>query len=303
MARTINEIQEEILTQRLTVSELSDLEVLTDNEQNLLDADSNSKASIWRKWVFIFAFSISVLEQYWDIFKIEIETLIAQSRIHTPKWYREKALAFLYGIPLVQDKDYYNTSGMTSTEIANAKIISNAASVRVIQNGYGTLRMKVVRTVAGEYAPLLPEQLTALNVYFNEHVADAGTLVFPTTGNADLLKLKLDVYYDPLILSADGSRLDGTELTPVINRITNFLKSIDFENGKLVLSELEKAIAKVPGINYPVVKEAYSKYGTYEYTTIGVQNVGLINEIRVADAGYMRLDLDELLINYIPYSE
>ena len=138
MARTINEIQEEILTERLAVSELSDLQVLTNNEQTLLDADSNSKASIWRKWVYIFAFSISVLEQYWDIFKAEIETLIAQSRIHTPKWYREKALAFLYGVPLVQDKDYYDTSGMTSAQIATAKIVSNAASLRVIQNGYGT---------------------------------------------------------------------------------------------------------------------------------------------------------------------
>ena len=68
MARKIDEIQEEILTERLAVSELSDLNVLTNNEQTLLDADSNSKASIWRKWVYIFAFSISVLEQYWDIF-------------------------------------------------------------------------------------------------------------------------------------------------------------------------------------------------------------------------------------------
>lgn len=303
MARTINEIQEEILTERLAVSELSDLQVLTNNEQTLLDADSNSKASIWRKWVYIFAFSISVLEQYWDIFKAEIETLIAQSRIHTPKWYREKAMAFLYGVPLVQDKDYYDTSGMTLAQIATAKIVSNAASFRVVQNGFGLLRMKVVRTVDGEYAPLLPEQMTALNVYFNEHVADAGTIVYPTTGEADLLKLKLDVYYDALILATDGSRLDGTEPTPVINKIKSFLKSIDFENGKLILSELEKSIKQVPGVNYPVVQEAYSKYGAYDYTTTGVQNVGVINEIRVADAGYMKLDLDELLINYIPYSE
>ena len=87
------------------------------------------------------------------------------------------------------------------------------------------------------------------------------------------------------------------------NVLLQKLKSIDFENGKLILSELEKSIKQVPGVNYPVVQEAYSKYGAYDYTTTGVQNVGVINEIRVADAGYMKLDLDELLINYIPYSE
>lgn len=303
MARTINDIQKEILLARQGSANLSALEVLTDSEQNILQADSSSKVGIWRLWVFIFAYAQFILEQYWVIFKAEIETRIAQSRIHTPKWYREKALNFLYGIPLVQDKDYYDTSLLTAQQIVDAKIVSNAASVRVVQSGYGTLRMKVVRTVNGEYAPVLPQHLIALNTYFNSHIADAGTLVTVTTGNADLLKLKLDIYYDPLILGADGSRLDGTDATPVITKISDYLKSIDFENGSLILTYLTDNLQKVPGIKLPVVREAYSKYGAYDYNTTGVQNVGVINEIRVADAGYMKLDLTELLINYIPYSE
>lgn len=303
MARTINDIQKEILLARQGSANLSALEVLTDSEQNILQADSSSKVGIWRLWVFIFAYAHFILEQYWVIFKAEIETRIAQSRIHTPKWYREKALNFLYGIPLVQDKDYYDTSLLTAQQIVDAKIVSNAASVRVVQSGYGTLRMKVVRTVNGEYAPVLPQHLIALNTYFNSHIADAGTVVTVTTGNADLLKLKLDMYYDPLILGADGSRLDGTDATPVITKISEYLKSIDFENGSLILTYLTDNLQKVPGIKLPVVREAYSKYGAYDYNTMGVQNVGVINEIRVADAGYMKLDLTELLINYIPYSE
>jgi hypothetical protein len=303
MARTINDIQKEILLARQSNANLSALEVLTDSEQNILQADSSSKVGIWRLWVFIFAYAQFLQEQYWAIFKTEIETRIAQSRIHTPKWYREKALNFLYGIALVQDKDYYDTSSLTSQQIADAKIVSNAASVRVVQNGYGTLRMKVVRLVGGEYAPVLPQHLIALNTYFNSHIADAGTVVTVTTGNADLLKLKLDIYYDPLLLGADGSRLDGTDATPVITKISDYLKSIDFENGSLILTYLTDNLQKVPGIKLPVVREAYSKYGSYDYNTTGVQNVGVINEIRVADAGYMKLDLTELLINYIPYSE
>jgi len=303
MARTINDIQNEILTARNTAAELSALEVLTTSEQTILNANSNSKVAIWRLWVWIFAFGQFVLEQYWDAFRIEIEKRIAASRIHTPKWYREKALAFLYGVPLVQDTDYYDLNLLTPAEIANAKIISNAASVRVVQNGYGTLRMKVVRTVGGTYAPVLPEHLNALDVYFNNHIADAGTVVNVTTGEADLLKLKVDIYYDPLILGADGSRLDGTSATPIITEIKTYLQSIDFENGKIVLTYLTDKLQKVEGVVLPVIKEAFSKYGLYDYTTTGIQNVGVINEIRIADAGYLKLDESELLINYIPYTE
>ena len=303
MARTISEIQQTILDAKATAAELSALEVLTTQEQTLNTANSTSKVAIWRLWVWVIAFAQYVQEQYWEVFKAEIENRIAQSRIHTPKWYREKALAFLYGVPLVEDADYYDTSTMTDAQIAAAKIVSNAASLRVVQNGYGTLRMKVVRNVGGEYAPLTNEQMTALHIYFNNHIADAGTLVNVTTGAADLLKLKLDIYYNPLLIGADGSRLDGTNATPVITAIKDYLKSIDFENGKLVLTYLTDTLQKVDGVVLPVVKEAFSRYGNYNYTDTGIQNVGAINEIRIADAGYMQLDESELLINYIPYTE
>lgn len=303
MSRTIKEIQQTILDAKAASIELSALEVTTTQEQTLNTINSTSKVAVWRLWVWIFAFAQYVQEQYWETFKNEIEKRIASSRIHTPKWYREKALDFLYGVALVQDKDYYDLTLLTDAQIANAKIISNAASVRVVQNGYGTLRLKVVRTVGGDYAPVLPEHLTALDVYFNQHIADAGTVVNVTTGEADLLKLKLDVYYDPLILGADGSRLDGTNTSPVIAQIKSYLKSIDFENGKLVITHLVDKLQQIQGVNLPVVREAFSKYGAYEYTTTGVQNVGVINEIRIADAGYMKLDESELLINYIPYTE
>jgi len=303
MGREIAELQKILLDAKEQSTQLNALDVLLPNEQNQNIVTSTSKVSNWRLWIWIVAFAQYIQEQYWDALKIELEERIATSRIHTPRWYREKALSFLYGVPLVPETDYYDTENLTPQQIESAKIISNAASIRVIQNGYGTLRLKVVRTVDGEYAPVLPEHLSALDVYFNEHVADAGTVVNVTTGNADLLKLKLDIYYDPLILGADGSRLDGTALTPVIDEINNFLKSIDFENGKLILTYLTDRIQKISGVVLPVVREAFSRYGDYQYTTEGVQNVGLINEIRVADSGYMKLDQESLLINYIAFTD
>jgi NADH:ubiquinone oxidoreductase subunit 5 (subunit L)/multisubunit Na+/H+ antiporter MnhA subunit len=303
MSRTINEIQNEILTARDAVAELNALEVLTTSEQTILQANTTSKVGVWRRWLWVVAFAIYTFEQILNVFKKETDDKIAKSRPHTAKWYRQKAMDFLYGVPLVTDADYYDTSLLTEAQIAAAKIISNAATVRVLQNGYGTLRIKVVRTVSTEYAPVTTQHLFALNNYFNNHVADAGTIVLCTTGEADMLKLKLDIYYDALLLDPQGGRLDGSATTPVIDAIKAYLKSIDFENGQFITTRLVDALQKVPGVILPVVREAYSKYGTYDYTETTIPNVGLINEIRPADSGYMKLDEPELLINYIVFKE
>lgn len=303
MSRTINEIQQEILNAKAAATELSALDVLTTSEQTAAQANSTSKVAVWRLWVWIVAFAVWTLEQFWAVFKKETDDKIAKSRPHTSKWYRQKALDFMFGVALVTDADYYDTSAMTEAQIAASKIISNAATTRVLQNGYGTLRIKVVRTVGNEYAPVTAQHLFALNNYFNNHVADAGTIVVCTTGEADLLKLKLDIYYDALLLDATGGRLDGSATAPVIDAVKAYLKSIDFENGQFITTRLVDALQKVPGVILPVVREAYSKYGTYDYTETTIPNVGLINEIRPADSGYMKLDEPELLINYIVFKE
>ena len=297
MARQINEIQQSVLDARAAAPELSALEVLTTQEQTVTGANSTSKVAGWRLWVYIFSLAAFQLERLWDVFKAEVLDLIARSRPHTVYWYRDKALNFLYGIDLVDETDYYDTSGLTNEQIQAAKIIANAAPVKEVLYGNGRLRMKVVRMVDNEYAPLTPEQLTAFTAYMNT-VADAGTLVEPTTAPADMLKLQMNVYYDPLVLNPEGQRLDGTDDRPCQNGIISFLKSLKF-NGSYINTKLENELETIDGIIYPVIKKAWSKYGDYSYDTVGVNNVGEIDEIRIADAGHMKLDEEALTINWI----
>lgn len=301
MTHRINEIQQSILDKKATISELSALEVLTTQEQSLQEINSNSKVAVWRLWVWVMSFAIFSLERLMAIFQEDVEKRIAATRIHTQKWYRDKALAFLYGVPLVADTDIFDLTGLDEQAIKSAKIVANAASIRIVENGYGTLRIKAVGTLNGDYVPLLPVQIWALSVYFNQYVADAGTLVLVTSGEADLLKLKLDIYFDPLQLSPTGTRLDNTNDNPVLEAIHEFLQSINFENGTFITSYLTAHIQSVPGVSIAVVLEARSKFGSYSYTDAPTLGVGLINEIRAADSGYMRLDLNALQINYIPY--
>ena len=67
---------------------------------------------------------------------------------------------------------------------------------------------------------------------------------------------------------------------------------------------METTLRKIEGVSRETkVQEAFSKYGQYLYDTAGIQNVGKIDAIRIADAGYMKLDEDVLQINYIVNSD
>ena len=204
MARSINDIQTEILTARNTAAELSPLEVLTDSEQTILNANSSSKVSIWRRWVWVFSFGQFVLEQYWDAFRIEIEARIAQSRIHTPKWYREKALDFLFGVPLVQDKDYFDNGNATLEQIEASKIIKYAAVSEAEDSS------RVILKIAGEVNRVLtdfddPAQVEAIESYISE-IRVAGVEITIINYKADKLFLNLRIKRDPLLISETGMK-------------------------------------------------------------------------------------------------
>lgn len=255
-----------------------------------------SKVSVENIWFNVMSFALWMFERIFDKHKSDINNVIAESRIHTAKWYRGMALNFMLGYNL-NDSDQYDTTGLTDEEIAAAKIITNAAPVKM--KGY--LRMKVVKSSGQELAPLTPSELNAFQSYMN-YVTDAGTYVIATTGIADDLKLTLNVYYNDRILAGDGSRLDGTDINPVLNAIKDYLKSIRF-NGSFIESKLEGEIEAVEGVSMVKVVGAWSKYGSYDYDSTINPNAGKINEIRVADAGYMKLDEANTIINYIAFTD
>lgn len=263
-----------------------------------------SKVSL--EWIMfdIVAFAIWSMYQLFGIFKQEIETEMAKQKIHSKQWYRQKALDFQFGFSLVPGTDVYNNSNYTEEQIQSAKVVKQAACIKLISaNGYGILRVKVAGDDGNGNLIQLPiAEYEAVKQYFTRYVADAGTQLKITTGQADDLLLNIDIYYDPLVLSTTGTRLDGTNENPIKEVIQNFLKSLEF-NGALYVSDLIQAIRNIDGVRLAKCLEARSKYGSYDYWTDDIQNVGLIDEIRIADSGYMNLDLEVLQINYKVMSE
>ena len=300
MARTLTQIQQEILTNKDNASELTALQVLTTSEIDLYSATSTSKVSIWRMWVYVIAVCIWALEKLFDVFKTEVSETVASSRIHTKSWYRDLALAYQHGFTL--NGTVYDNTGYTDAQILASKIITHASVLRYVINGRGVLRVKTATESAGELVPLTTEQLAGFTSYMNK-VADAGTTIIATSGTHDDYKVELDVYYDPTILDNQGRRLDGLNNAPVIDSINIYLKGIDFDGGRYFGTKLTDSLQGVNGVVLPVIKNAWSKYGSYAYTTTDVPNVGIINEIRTPDAGYLRLDEDNSVINYIASDE
>ncbi|WP_442265866.1 nucleotidyltransferase [Tenacibaculum sp. ZS6-P6] len=284
MARSINEIQESILESINSDTELNALEVLTNNEKDNLT--STSKVSIWRLFVFIISVSFWTIEKLFDTLKQEIEELLYLLKPHKPSWYRKKVLDFQFGHEL-NEKDIYNNDGLTQKQIEDAKVVKYAAVVEI----NSILYVKVAGENNTVRAKLSDPQEAALIQYI-KLIRDAGVKVVLINRDADLLKLEIDAYYNPLEIDANGARLDGSDNEPLQNKLKQYLKEFEF-NGELVLTKLTDQLQQVQGIEMPVIKEAYYKFGNQQDWTP-------INETYQSDAGHMKINEDNLTINWIP---
>lgn len=276
MARTIIEIRDELLAEKAG--------------QPVLDTlTSTSLTSVWRLMIYIVAVAIWSLEKIFDLFRTEIEDTIALLKPHSLRWYAYKAKNFLYGYNLVLESDYYDTSALTDTQIETASIIKHAAVTEQVRG----LRVKVAKETSGDLAALDAGELLAFTEYM-ERIKDAGVKLLITSDVADSLKLNLQVYYNPLVLNANGERLDGTNPTPVQNAVKNYLKNLPF-NGVFVTEYLTDVLQKVDGVVIPHVLDANAQYGALPYSSFVVKYT--------PDAGYLRIyNAADLTIEFIAQS-
>jgi len=276
MARTIAQIQQQIIDAKNADSNLSAL-------------SSTSAVAIWRLWTYIVAVAIWALEKLFDLFKADVNTLIASGKPHTLRWYALKAKLFQFGYSLFPDEDFYDNTGIDEATITAAQVVKYAAAVEVVKG----VRIKVAGETAGDLAPLTTPQLDALKTYMGR-IKDAGVKLYYTNSVADSLKLEYDIYYDPLILDATGQRLDGINNTPVQDAIDEYLKEDMTFNGLFLPVKLTDKLQAVEGVVIPHLVLAQSQYGLFPFLSVGVQYQ--------PDAGYLRLaNPSDLTLNFLPH--
>lgn len=260
MARSINEIQQQIIAARDADATLSGF------------SWSTSNVAIWRLWTYITAVCIWTLETLFDSHRNDVETLIALKKPHTLQWYVEKVKLFQYGISLPSGSDNYDSI----SDDPAISIVKYAAAIELPN----IVRLKVASETSGALTALDTVQLDACKAYMSK-VKDAGVRLQITSGAADVLRLTVEIYYDPLVQDSTGAMLDGTATSPVKSATSAFLGNLPF-NGIFVQDHLAAALQQVKGVKIAHIVNAEANYGATPFVPVGIAYT--------PDAGYLSLD-------------
>lgn len=278
---TIDEIKQQILDEKAEYSSLEGL-------------DSDSKTSIYNLWAYVTAVVHWVLYQFFAKYMAEVDEKVRSQKAFNEFWYKEKALEFRYGHPLVDGGHIkeYSDEGYTEQEILDSLVIKRAAVVEREINTRIILFIKVATENGdGELEPLTTDQLTSLESYYKT-LKTSGTKIVIQSDPPDDLRLTVDFYYDPLVLTETGARIDGADNTPVQSAIRGYLKNLPF-NGEFSIKELEDILQALDGCSEreAIIKSADSSFGV-------VVNWQPIDDFVIAESGYMTISDANLTINF-----
>lgn len=243
MARTVDEIQDEILANIANNTVLSDL-------------DSVSNVALYRLFAYIIAVAIYLHEVIFDTHKIELTDVIANQKSGRLSWYRSMALQFQYGFDLLTDNDQFDNTEATDDAIEASKIIKYAAVNEAEADS--RVIIKIAGETDGDLAPINAFQRDAFEAYLSE-IRYAGIKLTVINYLPDLLFLNLQIERDPLVLDANGmSILNGN--FPVNDAIEAYMKLLPF-NGEFVVFDFLKYIeANAEGVVTPTAINIQSSF-------------------------------------------
>lgn len=273
MARSIQEIYNDMVTEKQSMSSLNDLQPSVDSAQTFLtDVTTPSKVARWRAIFFNVAVAIFSLEKLFDLHKEWIEQRALEIETGTLPWYKSKSLEFQYGDSIVWNGKNYQYATVNE----GAKIVK-LCSVREVGS---SVLLKVAKLSGTTAQELTPTERLAFQYYINQ-VKFAGVKVIIVSRPADLIKLQYKVYYNPLILTSTGESISNPGTFPVRDAINEYLLRMPFD-GILSITGLTDAIQKAVGVINPVHISSQAKFGALPYQTI--------NDYYQADAGHMIVD-------------
>ena len=296
MARTIQQIYTNFITEKNTYSNLSTMVPTNDDLASLLQdiGSTPSTVAVWRLWVYLFRYGVWTLETLWDTFLANVNALIAAQEVPTLLWYQTRAFAFQYGDALIQQagKFIYNPI------VAAHQIVARCAAIETP----GVVTIKTAKLIGGVLTPLITAEIAALQSYFGR-IKPAGINVVCVSFSPDIVNCPVTIYYDPLIMDNTGQLIATPGTYPVIDAINGYLAFISGVanqaqfNGALNLTQLNDAIQAAIGVKDLILGDVQATYGSLPYATI-------VREY-LTNAGYCIIDPAHPLIatiTYLPYT-
>ena len=229
MARTIQQIQAQMVAQQATQPDLAGL-------------NSPSQTAIYTLWQFLVSYCIWIHETLWDLFKADLEQTISNAPVGTDNWVQQKAFEFQYSSTVPQVV-YINTNTSVSnpppfvptyTLVDPTLQIITRASVKTLPNRIVSVK------VAKENPPvaLNGSELNSFQGYL-DIISFAGVQFQTQSSEADKILLDANIFYN--------GQYNSTISADTINSINNYLSTIPFD-GYLRLSSLETAILNTSGV-------------------------------------------------------
>lgn len=292
MARKIIEIKQSITKTFIENPSIKNWYGLPDNA---VFEDQFSIVSFENIFFDILALIAWTLESIFDVHKKETADLILNQKVPNLYWYRNLALSFQYGFnydPVTRD---FNNGTSTPDEIISSKVIKYAAVTRTKVANDILISMKIATEENGEIVPV-SDNIGLAFTGFIERAQAAGDNIEVVNFLPDILKIDFKICYDPLILLADGSRIQNGTF-PVQEAIRLFLKNLPF-NGELSVQKLEAAILNVEGVLDLQNLQVQSKWIV---PGVGYGNFQPIAISKIPASGYFKIE-DWTGIQYIIYN-
>lgn len=207
-----------------------------------------SAVSVENILFYIVAVTSWVVERLVDTHRYEVDAALESLLPHRAKWYRDKALKFLKGIPLYEDSDMYDTSDMTEDEIEAARVVKYAA---VSENADASiLTIKVAGETDGRRSVLDAATAQQLENYLRE-VKDAGVRISLVNESADRFSCELRICYDGMVSVSEVAE-------SVKSAVQNYVENLPF-NGVYSNMALVDAIRLVKGVKIAEVESSALK--------------------------------------------
>ena len=245
MARTVPEIKASMTTQFMSSTTLAGWYGFMVGAS--FD-DTFSKVALESIVFYIIAVAHFTLESIFDALKLYVNAQLATLKPHTARWYRDKTLGFMLDMTLVPDEDYYDTSGMSDSEIAAAKVVKYAAAKEATDSSFLTIK------VAGETGVVrskLSDEVAIQVAAYIQEVKDIGVRINLVNQDADIFNCELDIYYDPILLP-------DTVKDSVNAALASYIQNLTF-NGEYTNQSLVDTLQKLDGVRIAELKWAKSR--------------------------------------------
>lgn len=261
MARSIAQIQAEMDAEQALQTGLSGL-------------NSPSQTAIYTLWKYIISSAIWAHEKLWDLFKVELETIVDNAQIGTDSWVQAQAFKFQYSATDPQIVSLVNF--VPSYPVVNTDLqIITRCSVKTLPN-------KVVSVKVAKSDPpsaLSATELSSFRGYLDD-ISFAGVQYNAVSLASDKLYLDAEIFYN----GQYSTVISGN----VIAAINNYLSNIPFD-GYVRVSALYDAIQSVAGvtdviINDMAIRADATAFGSKKYL---VQNNATIFNKYPTFAGYV----------------